>query len=104
MYPDLTEYAMLFAIVVAAAVAWLIHWALLRKGEKIGHNAPSYAARANVALLRPPRALYPWVKPRGVMNLRSLPDDCNGLLLDVDSNYLVQLELKKVLICKHSCT
>jgi hypothetical protein len=32
------------------------------------------------------------------MNLRSLPDDCNGLLLDVDSNYLVQLELKKVLL------
>lgn len=104
MQLELTEYATLFAIVVAVAVASLIHWASLRKRGKIGNHAPSYAARANVALLRPPRALYPWVKPRGIMNLRSLPDDCNGLFLDIDSNYLVQLELKKVLIRKRSST
>jgi hypothetical protein len=100
MVSDLSTYAVavLFTTAVAAAVAWSLQWASSRnKGEK-GDNAHSYAAEAKLALLRPPRALYPWVKPRGVMNLRSLPDDCNGLLLDVDSNYLVQLELKKVLL------
>jgi hypothetical protein len=101
MFPQVTTGAVIFAVVVAAAAAWTCRCFFWNTEKTLADAAAYlYAAPARLALLRPPRALYPWVRPRGVMNLRSLPEDCGGLLFDVDANYLVQLELKQVQCCE----
>jgi len=52
---------------------------------------------ADVAISRRPRIMdTPYAEPRGIMNLRSLRDDHNGMFLDVDDRYLEQIELKRV--------
>jgi hypothetical protein len=103
MFPQVTTGPgeVIFAVFVAAAVAWACRWGFRNKEKTLADAAAYlYTAPARLALLRPPRALYPWVRPRGVMNLRSLPEDCGGMLFDVDANYLVQLELKQVQCCE----
>ena len=52
---------------------------------------------AGMAISRRPQIMdTPYAEPRGIMNLRSLRDDHNGMFLDVDDRYLEQIELKRV--------
>lgn len=58
---------------------------------------------ADVAISRRPRIMdTPYAEPRGIMNLRSLRDDHNGMFLDVDDRYLEQIELKRVYFNTHT--
>ena len=53
-------------------------------------------ARLAISRRRPLVVDSSYADPRGVMNLRPLRDDHSGMWLDVDRNYLEQIELKSV--------
>ena len=47
-------------------------------------------------IFQPPKSFYPFYKPKGVMNLRSMKKK-ESFWIDVDDQYLSQLELKEVI-------
>jgi len=95
LFPWLSwAWTALAIIVTAIALESLLR--LSRWCSKLKLGTPT-----QVALSRPSRMYYPFVNPMGVMNLRPMSEDAmaHGLRwIDVDGQYLVQLELKRMLM------
>ena len=84
---------------VVVATTLLVLFSRKRKDNLPSNLNRSGPTLAGDALIRPQRQCFPFVAPRGVMNLRPLRSaEESGTLLDVDCKYLVQQELKRVLL------